>query len=61
MEAQKKFKPGDVVQLSSGGPKMTVQFEYFGLQEGEAYNCIWYSPDGNYHEKIFLASILFKP
>ncbi len=41
-----KFKPGDVVQLKSGGPKMTVK--EFDEQMGEVH-AIWFA--GAKHEE----------
>jgi len=32
------FKVGDIVQLKSGGPKMTVDKIF-----GDSYRCIWFS------------------
>ena len=34
---QRSFAPGDVVQLNSGGPKMTVLSE-----KSDWYQCAWY-------------------
>lgn len=36
-----QFKVGDVVQLASGGPKMTIQGK--GTAEGNVY-CVWFHP-----------------
>ena len=38
-----KFEPGEVVQLKSGGPKMTVVGEYhiMGVETGLVY-CEWF-------------------
>lgn len=39
---EKKFKPGDVVRLKSGGPTMTVQ--RYVLQAGtEVAECSWFA------------------
>jgi uncharacterized protein YodC (DUF2158 family) len=35
-----KFKPGDVVQLKSGGPAMTIEEKVGG--KAEEYFCIWF-------------------
>jgi len=37
----KKFKTGDIVQLKSGGPKMTV--ERVSLDLDSQYLCQWFS------------------
>lgn len=34
-----EIKPGDIVTLKSGGPKMTVSW----IEEGSAY-CQWFDP-----------------
>ncbi|RKJ98878.1 DUF2158 domain-containing protein [Alicycliphilus denitrificans] len=39
------FQPGDVVQLKSGGPEMTIADigDYSGYDSGEqSANCIWF-------------------
>ncbi|SIQ75467.1 Uncharacterized conserved protein YodC, DUF2158 family [Rhizobium sp. RU35A] len=38
--AGNKFKAGDLVQLKSGGPTMTV--EKF-MQHNESYRCTWFA------------------
>ncbi len=43
-----EFKPGDVVQLKSGGPKMTVHSVYPGAK-GPAATCLWFT-DGDVRE-----------
>ncbi len=41
MAKAKQFKPGDVVRLRSGGPKMTVET---AADEGEdEVNCQWFT------------------
>jgi len=42
------LKIGDVVQLNSGGPKMTVA----GLQS-DTVRCVWFSPDGKPENGVF--------
>lgn len=41
------FKPGDVVQLASGGPKMTLT-GVAPAQHGtvETARCAWFTPEG---------------
>ncbi|HEX8012455.1 MAG TPA: DUF2158 domain-containing protein [Casimicrobiaceae bacterium] len=37
------FKPGDIVKLKSGGPKMTVEGPYRGHSSNEEQvRCIWF-------------------
>jgi uncharacterized protein YodC (DUF2158 family) len=52
------FKLGDVVQLKSGGPKMTVQHivadDDFGVSRNDL-NCQWFD------DKDILKSAIFKP
>lgn len=48
-----EIKKGDVVVLKSGGPLMSVEEvgSYSGIENGA--NCVWFSKDGQPHEKIF--------
>ena len=53
----KNFEVGDVVQLASGGPKMTV------ICDGNAANhvfCRWFLPDGTHQGYEFLEGALVK-
>lgn len=55
-----KFKPGDVVQLKSGGPHMTVEvYGKYGFEEVEGYKCVWFDKNKRY-EGVF-AEILLEP
>lgn len=48
----KQFKPGDIVQLKSGGPKMTVEEEdgFHQMIDGpKTYFCTWFA--GAKHNK----------
>ena len=48
MSEEKKWKPGDVVRLKSGGPKMTVeQYDNTGNYPLWGVRCVWFS--GVYH------------
>jgi uncharacterized protein YodC (DUF2158 family) len=38
MQMDTSFKPGDVVQLNSGGPKMTVE----AAQSDGSLRCVWF-------------------
>jgi uncharacterized protein YodC (DUF2158 family) len=49
MAASKKWKPGDVVRLASGGPKMTVGETHGQKVPGDAVQCKWF--DGNHELK----------
>jgi uncharacterized protein YodC (DUF2158 family) len=55
--AQQTFQPGDIVQLKSGGPKMTVT-----VVDGDNIYCMGY--DANAHQFIeprkFLSIVLKK-
>jgi uncharacterized protein YodC (DUF2158 family) len=58
---------GDVVQLKSGGPKMTVlriELNHNGPEEEPTdYNvhCVWYGEGQHYHEATFLHYVLTVP
>jgi uncharacterized protein YodC (DUF2158 family) len=43
------FKPGDVVQLNSGGPKMTVAV----VQTDGTLRCVWFTADGKQDNGVF--------
>ena len=43
------FKPGDVVQLNSGGPKMTV----VAVLSDKTMRCVWFSDDGRADGGLF--------
>jgi uncharacterized protein YodC (DUF2158 family) len=49
MELDLSFKPGDVVQLNSGGPKMTVVAV---LSDG-TMRCTWFNDDGRSDSGVF--------
>jgi uncharacterized protein YodC (DUF2158 family) len=38
-----KFKVGDIVQLKSGGPLMTIE----SAQDDGTYWCVWFSSKGD--------------
>ena len=46
-------KPGDVVKLKSGGPRMTV-----GAVEGNAVKAVWFPDNFTVSEHIFLSVTL---
>ncbi|PZU29860.1 MAG: DUF2158 domain-containing protein [Stenotrophomonas sp.] len=48
-----EFKPGDVVVLRSGGPKMTVS-----SLEGSRVWCVWFDAAGVPQSKVFERAIL---
>jgi len=49
MQMDSSFKPGDVVQLNSGGPKMTV----VAAQSDGTLRCIWFHEDGKHDNGVF--------
>ena len=49
MEMDLKFKPGDVVQLNSGGPRMTV----VAVQSDGTLRCVWFQEDGKQDNGVF--------
>jgi uncharacterized protein YodC (DUF2158 family) len=49
MEMDLAFKPGDVVQLNSGGPKMTVE----AVQSDGMLRCVWFHEDGKRDNGVF--------
>ncbi|WP_418360147.1 YodC family protein [Sphingobacterium detergens] len=51
------FNAGDLVQLKSGGPKMTVE-SFFTTADGDDYTkCVWYEKD-DYKTQEFLDIVL---
>lgn len=52
---KKKFKPGDVVQLNSGGPEMTVKC--YDPPDGTDVTCTWFDRN-SLQEKSFSEEIL---
>jgi uncharacterized protein YodC (DUF2158 family) len=49
VEIDLNFKPGDVVQLNSGGPKMTLVV----LQSDGTLRCTWFHDDGKADSGVF--------
>ena len=49
MEMDLDFEPGDVVQLNSGGPKMTVE----AVQSDGTLRCVWFHEDGKQDHGVF--------
>jgi uncharacterized protein YodC (DUF2158 family) len=49
--AQSRFKVGEVVQLKSGGPRMTVTAVPESGEEGGVVQCSWFA-HGQQSEKI---------
>lgn len=41
--SENKFKPGDIVQLNSGGPKMTIIEKNEYPRNMNIYECQWFS------------------
>ena len=49
MQMDTTFKPGDVVQLNSGGPKMTV----VSAQSDGTLRSVWFQEDGKQDSEVF--------
>jgi uncharacterized protein YodC (DUF2158 family) len=49
----KKWNPGDVVRLASGGPDMTVQRVKERKGQEWMVFCVWFDKDGNVVENCF--------
>lgn len=57
--ADQEFKPGDVVRLKSGGPKMTIAFKY--VNDDNNYMCTWWvETTSQFGEKSFEGATLVK-
>lgn len=55
----RKFKPGDLVRLKSGGPCMAVKHPTEELISGqERYWCCWFTPHGEVQSAIFPVEVL---
>ena len=53
MEAEFQFNVGDLVQLKSGSPIMTIEKRNFGIfSKSITYLCSWFA-DGKFHHKSF--------
>ncbi len=53
---EKLFEKGDVVQLKSGGPKMTIDDYDTSFYSGEFtgfVNCKWFDNDGKFQKQQF--------
>lgn len=59
MTDDKPFAPGDVVQLKSGGPKMTVEDVRTGDEGEKICRCVWFQ-DGERDLADFKATSLVK-
>jgi uncharacterized protein YodC (DUF2158 family) len=55
MASEKTFKMGDVVQLKSGGPKMTIDND---RMTGGDLRCVWFAADGKPNAYVFPAEAL---
>lgn len=59
MAEKLKFVPGDLVQLKSGGPVMTVEkanHDYRGIWEG-SYSCSWFAGAKDNHRSFSEAAL----
>ena len=52
------FQTGDLVQLKSGGPIMTVVFVPV---DGKSIKCLWFTTTNQISEYSFLAEVIRKP
>jgi len=53
-----EFKPGDVVQLKSGGPKMTVDTVAAFMSGGNPQaKCVWFDGTKRYEELFELPTL----
>ncbi len=59
-EDKREFKAGDLVELKSGGPVMTITRQFI-VAHGESpeprWTCVWFH-EGVRHSATFLGSIL---
>lgn len=57
-----EFKKGEVVQLKSGGPKMTIQdlADYGPMGPKDGALCVWFEKAIR-HEHVFDVAVLTKP
>lgn len=55
------FKIGDVVQLKSGGPTMTVQHvgDYSPRGPNPGLSCVWFEGKKNHHEIFDPKTVVF--
>jgi uncharacterized protein YodC (DUF2158 family) len=51
--ADEQFKPGDIVSLKSGGPRMTV-----ASVEGRTVSCEWFADDQQPQSRSFIHTSL---
>ena len=47
------FRPGDVVQLRSGGPCMTVKYSAGSHDQQERFWCGWFDKSDHFHSLTF--------
>ncbi len=55
-----EFKPGDVVRLKTGGPKMTVERVSHAPTYGDRVDCVWFDDNaqGPFYER-FAPEVLY--
>ena len=51
------FKPGDVVQIKSGGPAMTV-IGYSEFVNNNSILCLWFTEAGELRNGVFFPEVL---
>jgi uncharacterized protein YodC (DUF2158 family) len=58
MANELELKTGDIVELLSGGPAMTVLYPEYGNDNG--CHCGWFKTDGTYTTHTFLKQTIKK-
>lgn len=54
----RKFKPGDLVELKSGGPVMTIESVNESFERGQyTYSCSWFAGAKNNHRGFSEAAL----
>ena len=60
MAQKQKYKTGDIVELKSGSPKMTVsQYQDLGLDNEANVQCQWFS--GSKHQQAWFPEDALQP
>ena len=52
-----EFKKGDVVQLKSGGPLMTVTADFPNHSQGPSMNCTWFHESKPFNETFVVEAL----
>ncbi|MEI7038124.1 YodC family protein [Fulvimonas yonginensis] len=51
------FKKGDVVQLKSGGPLMTIIADYPSHSHGHSVRCVWFNENKPVEETFVVEAL----